>query len=290
MDGFSTKILPFLAQRTITILFSLSVCFLVGVIGYMLIWYIAHFMKKRIVQTYTNANNTYGEQAGSIISTNIKNIGVVILCCILLEVAGIHISLIMTGLFLGMGLALQSTVKNIVASLIIITNKKIRIGESIKFFGSINMIGRIEKIGFRYTCLRMLDRTMACIPNTQIAETPLQAWMDQKYIRNEVLLLVGLENDPTFVQKTLCAAINTHPSIVERENTQGIISRVDAQGILMVFYFSTLPKEEFTEELSTDEDSDQDSEIEGVILKLLYKTCKEKNIRISYPRNILQVP
>jgi MscS family membrane protein len=88
-----------------------------------------------------------------------------------LELWGIKIGPIIAGLGLfGVAVALgaQDLFKNLISGILVLLEKRFKIGDWILVEGIIE--GIVEKIGFRSTVLRKFDKSLAIIPNFQFAE------------------------------------------------------------------------------------------------------------------------
>jgi len=88
-----------------------------------------------------------------------------------LELWGIKIGPIIAGLGLfGVAVALgaQDLFKNLISGILVLVEKRFKIGDWILVEGTIE--GIVEKIGFRSTTIRKFDKSLAIIPNFQFAE------------------------------------------------------------------------------------------------------------------------
>ena len=88
-----------------------------------------------------------------------------------LELWGIKIGPIIAGLGLfGVAVALgaQDLFKNLISGILVLVEKRFKIGDWILVQGIIE--GIVEKIGFRSTVIRKFDKSIAIIPNFQFAE------------------------------------------------------------------------------------------------------------------------
>ena len=89
----------------------------------------------------------------------------------ILELWGIKIGPIIAGLGLfGVAVALgaQDLFKNLISGILVLVEKRFKIGDWILVEGIIE--GIVEKIGFRSTVIRKFDKSIAIIPNFQFAE------------------------------------------------------------------------------------------------------------------------
>ena len=88
-----------------------------------------------------------------------------------LELWGIKVGPVIAGLGLfGVAVALgaQDLFKNLISGILVLVEKRFKIGDWIAVEGIIE--GIVEKIGFRSTTIRKFDKSLAIIPNFQFAE------------------------------------------------------------------------------------------------------------------------
>ena len=145
-----------------------------------------------------------------------------------LELWGIKIGPIIAGLGLfGVAVALgaQDLFKNLISGILVLVEKRFRIGDWILVEGIIE--GIVEKIGFRSTTIRKFDRSLAIIPNFQFAEN---AVVNVSETSNWLISwIITLQYDTTVDQlKTIRNQIEDHINKSDDFNTAiGIAVRVD---------------------------------------------------------------
>ena len=145
-----------------------------------------------------------------------------------LELWGIKISPIIAGLGLfGVAVALgaQDLFKNLISGILVLVEKRFKIGDWILVDGIIE--GIVEKIGFRSTTIRKFDKSLAIIPNFQFAEN---AVINVSETSNWLISwIITLQYDTTVDQlKTVRNEIEAYIKKSEDFNTDiGIAVRVD---------------------------------------------------------------
>jgi len=145
-----------------------------------------------------------------------------------LELWGIKIGPIIAGLGLfGVAVALgaQDLFKNLISGILVLVEKRFKIGDWILVEGIIE--GIVEKIGFRSTTIRKFDKSLAIIPNFQFAEN---AVVNVSETSNWLISwIITLQYDTTVDQlKTIRNEIEDHIQKSEDFNTSiGIAVRVD---------------------------------------------------------------
>ena len=116
-----------------------------------------------------------------------------------LEIWGVRIGPIIAGLGLfGVAVALgaQDLFKNLISGIMILTERRIQIGDYINVPGHCD--GTVEHIGFRSTIIRKFDTTPITIPNFFFAETPILNFSKRHHRR--INWTIGLEYKTTVNQ------------------------------------------------------------------------------------------
>ncbi|PZV34098.1 mechanosensitive ion channel family protein [Mesorhizobium kowhaii] len=103
---------------------------------------------------------------------------------------------------LAIGLALQGTLQNIAAGIMLLALRPFRIGESVEV-GSI--AGSIEEIGLFATRLRAADGVYILAPNSTLWNQPVRNFSRNGVRRGDITLSIGSWNDIDRAQKTLLA-------------------------------------------------------------------------------------
>ena len=145
-----------------------------------------------------------------------------------LELWGIKIGPIIAGLGLfGVAVALgaQDLFKNLISGILVLVEKRFKIGDWILVDGIIE--GIVEKIGFRSTTIRKFDKSLAIIPNFQFAEN---AVVNVSETSNWLISwIITLQYDTTVDQlKIIRNEIENHINSSDDYNTSiGVAVRVD---------------------------------------------------------------
>ena len=108
-------------------------------------------------------------------------------------VFNLNVATIIAGLGVGgiaIGLAAQDTLKNLLGSFTIFADKPFVVGDNVRID---KYEGTIEKVGFRSTLLRTIDKTLVIIPNNRI----INDLLENLTLRNlrRVKFSIGLQYD-----------------------------------------------------------------------------------------------
>jgi potassium-dependent mechanosensitive channel len=123
------------------------------------------------------------------------------------------IALIAGALSVGIGFGLQSIVSNFVSGLILLTERPIRVGDSIVVKGE---EGWVRRVRVRATEIETFDRASVIIPNSEFITGVVKNWTRTNRLgRIVVKVAVGYESDPDQVRDILTDIANAHPQIVQ---------------------------------------------------------------------------
>ncbi|RWI88669.1 mechanosensitive ion channel domain-containing protein [Mesorhizobium sp.] len=111
---------------------------------------------------------------------------------------------------LAIGLALQGTLQNIAAGIMLLALRPFRIGEYVEV-GAI--VGSIEEIGLFATKLRTVEGIYILAPNQTLWNQPVRNFTRNGVRRTDISLSIGSWNDIDRGQKTLLAIANAEKRI-----------------------------------------------------------------------------
>ena len=136
-----------------------------------LIFWVIHQIVEPISYVLSGLNKMLTRELIGWIIKSLKILIFILGLAAVLELWGIKIGPIIAGLGLfGVAVALgaQDLFKNLISGILVLVEKRFKIGDWILVEGIIE--GIVEKIGFRSTTIRKFDKSLAIIPNFQFAE------------------------------------------------------------------------------------------------------------------------
>jgi small-conductance mechanosensitive channel len=123
------------------------------------------------------------------------------------------IALIAGALSVGIGFGLQSIVSNFVSGLILLTERPIRVGDSIVVKGE---EGWVRRVRVRATEIETPDRASVIIPNSEFITGVVKNWTRANTLGRIVIkVTVGYDSDPTLVRDILTGIARAHPQMVQ---------------------------------------------------------------------------
>ncbi len=148
-----------------------------------------------------------GQDAASVLLQPVKTftkIVIVILFALLwLDNIGFDVSTLLAGLGVGglaVALAAQDTLKNFIASIMILLDKPYNVGQRIVVKGH---DGVVEEIGLRSTKMRLLTGHLTTIPNDQMASTDVENIGRRPHIRRLTNITITYDTPPEKVEKAI---------------------------------------------------------------------------------------
>lgn len=133
----------------------------------------------------------------------IVTIIILIAAIVWLSNAGFNVSTLLTGLGVGgiaVALAAQDTLKNFIASVMILLDKPYRIGQRIVVKGH---DGVVEEIGLRSTKIRLLTGHQTTVPNEQMANLDIENIGRRPHIRRLTNITITYDTPPEKIEKAI---------------------------------------------------------------------------------------
>lgn len=131
-----------------------------------------------------------------------------------LETIGVQITVLIAGsaaLLVGIGLGLQQTFHDVIAGIILLSERSIRLGDILEVDGDVI---KVKEIGLRVSKGLNRDNITLIIPNSQITNTKVINWSHQsRRTRFKVNVGVSYGSDIDLVIKTLEESVKEHPDI-----------------------------------------------------------------------------
>lgn len=158
------------------------------------------------------------------------------------EIIGFDTALIMWGVSISIWFAMEATIGNMIAGIMLMTNEKVKLGDFVQFMGSLNMMGTIEEINVRYTVIRTFDKRRTIIPNSIIASTPIKTLKTEILIRGDIRLRLPRHIDIDQIKALLIQILNNIDGVLYKEYTNIVVAWFDDGGISMQWFFFLNPK------------------------------------------------
>ncbi len=187
------------------------------------------------------ATDTYAQRNSKFVGRILFIVLLIFAILITFEVVGLDASLIMWGISLSLWFAMQSTIENLVSGILIFTNQKIKLWESIQFLWSLKIMGTIEEITLRYTVIRTFDKRRIIIPNSIVAKTPIRPMKWESLLRGEINITVPRHTPIEQIKSVFTTSINSQKYILHPEYTNIFISTFNDKWVELKGFFFVDP-------------------------------------------------
>ena len=148
-----------------------------------------------------------GQEAASVLLQPVRTLAkiviVIFFSLLWLDNIGFDVSTLLAGLGVGglaVALAAQDTLKNFIASIMILLDKPYKVGQRIVVKGH---DGVVEEIGLRSTKMRLLTGHLTTIPNDQMASTDVENIGRRPHIRRLTNITITYDTPPEKVEKAV---------------------------------------------------------------------------------------
>jgi small-conductance mechanosensitive channel len=133
------------------------------------------------------------------------------------------------GLGVGLGLGLQKLASNYVSGFVILLERSLRIGDTVKVD---NFEGQITDIKTRYTLIRAANGRESVVPNEKlITERTENMSLADPNVSLTSIISVGYDSDVAQVQAVLCAAASAQTRVLATPAPAAFLSNFGADGL-----------------------------------------------------------
>lgn len=137
---------------------------------------------------------------------------------------------------LAVGLALQGTLQNIAAGLMLLALRPLRVGEYIEA-GAVK--GTVEDIGLFATRLRTIEGVYILAPNSTLWSEPVYNFNRNKVRRNDLVIGIGYDDDIDLAQKTMLDLAAKDKRILRDPAPSASVSELGASSVSVTLRYWT---------------------------------------------------
>lgn len=178
--------------------FNLVLVLGIYVLTRLLLFALGQFMKRRVKQDLIDPRKSYA------IRQIVKYLVYLIAFVIAMDSLGVHVTGLLLGstaLFLGLGLGLQDTFKDIVSGIVILIERTVSAGDIVEING---IVGQIKDVGLRTTRVLTRDDIIILVPNQKLINDQVINWtQNQMPTRFYIDVDVAYGSDTRLVEKLL---------------------------------------------------------------------------------------
>ncbi|MDX8519012.1 mechanosensitive ion channel family protein [Mesorhizobium dulcispinae] len=166
---------------------------------------------------------------------------------------------------LAIGLALQGTLQNIAAGIMLLALRPFRIGESIEV-GSI--AGTVEEIGLFATKLRTVEGVYILAPNSTLWNQPVRNFTRNGVRRTDISLSIGSWNDIDRGQKTLLGIAGAEKRIRREPAPIAFVAGLGETTVSLTLRYWTSAADYFATQIDMTKRAKQAFDNEGISIPL----------------------
>ncbi|MCA0033815.1 mechanosensitive ion channel family protein [Mesorhizobium sp. B263B2A] len=166
---------------------------------------------------------------------------------------------------LAIGLALQGTLQNIAAGIMLLALRPFRIGESVEV-GSI--AGSIEEIGLFATKLRTADGVYILAPNSTLWNQPVRNFTRNGVRRADITLSIGSWNDIDRAQKALLAIAAAERRVKRQPAPIAFVAALGDSTVSITLRYWTSSADFFATQADLTKRAKQEFDQEGISIPL----------------------
>lgn len=138
-------------------------------------------------------------------------------------------------LAIGVGFGTQTIIKNFISGIIILFERKIRVGDIIDLGG---MTGQVTAVDLRATTVRGFDGVEALVPNSSFLEQQVVNWTySNQQIRREVPVGVAYGTDVRAAEEILLKIANTHRDVLPEPAPEVFFEDFADSALLLVLVY-----------------------------------------------------
>ncbi|CAN7286034.1 mechanosensitive ion channel [Mesorhizobium amorphae] len=162
---------------------------------------------------------------------------------------------------LAIGLALQGTLQNIAAGIMLLALRPFRIGEYVEV-GAIS--GTVEEVGLFATRLRTVDGVYVLAPNSTLWNQPVRNFTRNGVRRGDITLTIGSWNDIDFAQKTMLSVAAAERRVRREPAPIAFVSTIGDTGVAVSLRYWTSAADFFATQIDLTKRIKQAFDAEGL--------------------------
>jgi small conductance mechanosensitive channel len=212
---------------------------LVIVFIFILLWkLVAAMVKKNIIKHSSVENKEHAYRVADLMRDITFYIMVIFAFFIGFEMVGFNVGLILWWISFWVWLAFKEILGNMIAWMMILYTKELKLGDVIEIDADKWYFGRIEEITIRYTIIRTLDLRQVIIPNMTLISNPIRTFSAESVVKLTTEAYVHYDSDLDKAIHVIKDTINSFDFIKEKESTKAIVYEVaDSEIVIKCIFF-----------------------------------------------------
>jgi len=253
------------------------------IIAILVVWILV-FISKWISKLITRqlkaksvVDDTYTDKVSGLVGEIVFYTMLTLALIIWFMIMDIDLWWILWGISFGIWFAFKDILGNLIAGILVLTNKEFKLGEIISIDDDkYDYFGRIEEITIRYTVVRTFDLRKVVIPNLTLITKPVRTYDSEEAVRLETVITVHYQTDLHKASERIKDAVNSVDFIKEKESTRVSIQKFGNHGVDILIYFYFNPKAGMLIQSA-----------KSGVHQAVYDMFLEKGIVIPYPHQVM---
>lgn len=234
---------------------------------------LARLVKKAIVKHKDDQN---AQKVGKLVRDIVYYIMIGFAVFVAFEMLGFDLGLLLWWVSFGIWLAFKEILWNMIAGIMILYTKQIKLWDVIEVQTDVGYFGRVEEITIRYTIIRTLDLRQVVIPNLKLISVPIKTFSSEQMVKLNTVVGIHYDSDLEKAVQVVVNAVNSMPFVLQKENTVVYVINFGESSIDLKCLFLFDPNSGLVGEFAV-----------GLVNKAIWKAFVEHGITIPYPHRTL---
>lgn len=200
---------------------------------------IANIVKRNIIKHSTVENKEHAYRVANLMGDITFYIMVILAFFVWFETVWFNVWLILWWISFGVWLAFKEILGNMIAGMMILYTKELKLGDIIEIDADKPYFGRIEQITIRYTIIRSLDLRQVIIPNMTLISSPIKTFSAEEIVKLTADIGVHYDCDISKAIDVVKNTINAFDFIKEKKSTKIYVSSFEDSEVVLhcIFFF-----------------------------------------------------
>ena len=217
--------------RKVDVAYGVTVGKVIGVLSLSLLgWWIAGVVATRVLRTMV-ASGRATEQSARVLRRWLMILLLVLIVLVVLALARVPLTafaFLGGAIAIGVGFAAQNLIKNLISGVIILVERKIRVGDVVALDG---ILGTVTAVDLRATTVRDFDGIHVLMPNSRLLEASVADWtyLDRK-VRSTVEVLLAVDADAVLASGIMLGCARAHTDVLADPPPETIFHAIGHEG------------------------------------------------------------
>jgi len=181
---------------------------------------IAGVVRRNIINHSSVENKEHSYRVANLMRDVVFYVMVIFAFFIGFEMVWFNVWLILWWISFGVWLAFKEILGNMIAGMMILYTKELKLGDVIEVDADKQYFGRIEQITIRYTTIRTLDLRQVILPNMTLISAPIKTFSSEEIIKLTTVIWVHYNSDVNKAIQVIIDTINKFDFIKEKQSTK----------------------------------------------------------------------